>query len=40
MQICTEQLGGSVAWNMNGEGWKGFRPRNLHCPDVGGLPVD
>lgn len=26
-EICTEQLGGVVAWNMNGEGWKGFRPR-------------
>lgn len=27
VQICTEQLGGVVAWNMNGLGWKSFRPR-------------
>jgi hypothetical protein len=27
-EICTEQLGGSVAWNMQGAGWKGFRPRS------------
>ena len=26
-QICTEQLKGRVAWNMQGSGWKGFRPR-------------
>lgn len=26
-QICTQQLRGRVAWNMQGEGWKGFRPR-------------
>lgn len=40
VQICTEQLGGSVAWNMNGEGWKGFRPRNLHGAGGGDLPVE
>ena len=27
LQICESQLGGRVAWNMNGLGWKGFRPR-------------
>ena len=25
-QICTEQLGGRVAWNQNGLGWKGYVP--------------
>ncbi|KAK9867988.1 hypothetical protein WJX84_010855 [Apatococcus fuscideae] len=25
-EICTQQLGGRVAWNQNGAGWKGFRP--------------
>ena len=26
-QICTEQLQGKVAWNMQGMGHKGFRPK-------------
>jgi hypothetical protein len=26
-EICTKQLHGRVAWNMQGAGWKGFRPR-------------
>jgi hypothetical protein len=25
-EICTEQLGGRVAWNQNGVGWKGYVP--------------
>jgi hypothetical protein len=25
-EICTEQLGGHVAWNMNGLGWSGYVP--------------
>ena len=25
-EICEEQLGGRVAWNMNGRGWKGYLP--------------
>ncbi|BDA51108.1 hypothetical protein COCOBI_17-3280 [Coccomyxa sp. Obi] len=25
-EICTEQLHGRVAWNMNGVGWKGYLP--------------
>lgn len=25
-EICTEQLGGRVAWNMNGMGYKGYVP--------------
>ena len=25
-EICTEQLGGRVAWNQNGMGWKGYVP--------------
>lgn len=25
-EICTQQLGGQVAWNQNGAGWKGFLP--------------
>eukprot|EP00275_Glaucocystis_incrassata_P001890 EC124241.1.p1 GENE.EC124241.1~~EC124241.1.p1 ORF type:complete len:138 (+),score=0.08 EC124241.1:231-644(+) len=33
-EICEQQLGGRVAWNMNGIGWKGFAPpppnRRLH----------
>ena len=28
-EICTEQLGGTVTWNMHGEGWKGFRPKRV-----------
>ena len=26
-EICLEQLGGKVAWNMQGLGWKGYVPR-------------
>lgn len=25
-EICTQQLGGRVAWNQHGAGWTGFRP--------------
>jgi len=25
-EICEEQLGGRVAWNQHGVGWKGFAP--------------
>ena len=26
-EICENQLGGKVAWNMQGEGWKGYKPK-------------
>jgi hypothetical protein len=26
-EICEEQLGGRVAWNQHGEGWRGYLPR-------------
>lgn len=25
-EICTQQLGGRVAWNQHGSGWSGYRP--------------
>lgn len=25
-EICEQQLGGRVAWNQHGVGWKGFAP--------------
>lgn len=28
-EICTEQLGGRVAWNMNGIGYKGYVPPRM-----------
>ncbi len=43
-EICTEQLGGRVAWNQNGLGWKGYvPPRNRDATvynALTGLPAD
>jgi hypothetical protein len=43
-EICTEQLGGRVAWNQNGLGWKGYvPPRDRHTTAynaVTGLPAN
>lgn len=32
-EICEEQLGGRVAWNQNGMGWRGYRadPRRVRA---------
>ena len=35
-EICEEQLGGRVAWNMNGRGWKGYLPPQARRGGGGG----
>lgn len=33
-EICKEQLGGKVAWNLNGAGWSGCSPDNVRVEEV------